>query len=850
MAQGTLNAVQTLRATIGFDVYTKPEVDALLDEKADKTDTYTKEETNSLLDDKADKSTTYTKTEVDNALSLKANSADVYTKTEADALLDEKADADAVYTKTETDTLLSAKADKSTTLAGYGITDAYTKTETDTLLNGKADADSVYTKQEIDTKIPSSVGSATKPTYVNGGVITECTYELNKTVPANAVFTDTTYSAGNGLNLSGTSFSAKAGTNVTVDGGGINVNGNGAVASADSGLINGGTAYTELRPTLDGTWVKNAQTTATNLQKLEGGIEYLYGLLSHQYDQLKKYINGNYYDYDTDANSKYTKSVPAGAMPWASLDSVGGKTVVWNQLSSMIGSSMVVTSNGVTFTFDSNALTCTLSGTASGGNAVAARGVKVVAGHKYLLKGCPSGGGSNYYQAVSGQLADVGSGAIFTESVGGTRYIIITVANGTNADGLVFRSLLFDLTLMFGAGNEPTTVAEFQQMFPAQYYPYNAGTLLSAGVTEVKSVGKNLADYSGGQGYPSDTTSSTATKRIYEVGKWVKDIAFSNSYVSGRVAVTVGENSISVTTATGGYGVGIPFNCDENTVYSFSFIPQNSTLCAIMWYAKDGTFISNKTIANPTSAGYTYTSPANATQGVLLLTTNQTNVQCSFTNIQIEKSATATTYSPYKKITYPIPAEVQALTGYGWSAGTAYNYIDYERKVFVKCVDKIVLDGTQTIQLTNWRPQTNTVGWGYPASMVNVKKPQTNSDQPNIVADSVMATYYTNLYQNDIRGIGVIQASDNTYSFFVRGDSTLTNSTAINTYLSANPLTVYYELATPIETDISQYLTDDNLIEVEAGGSLTFPNSNGDNYRIPVPSAETYMVDLQSALGE
>ena len=68
---------------------------------------------------------------------------DVYTQQEVDALLDEKADKSDTYTKTETDALLDGKADKSTTLAGYGITDAYTKTQTDNLLNGKADADSV-----------------------------------------------------------------------------------------------------------------------------------------------------------------------------------------------------------------------------------------------------------------------------------------------------------------------------------------------------------------------------------------------------------------------------------------------------------------------------------------------------------------------------------------------------------------------------------------------------------------------------------------------------------------------------------------------------------------------------------
>ena len=40
----------------------------------------------------------------------------------------------------------------------------------------------------------SSVGSATQPIYLNGGTPTACTYTLGKSVPSNAVFTDTTYS--------------------------------------------------------------------------------------------------------------------------------------------------------------------------------------------------------------------------------------------------------------------------------------------------------------------------------------------------------------------------------------------------------------------------------------------------------------------------------------------------------------------------------------------------------------------------------------------------------------------------------------------------------------------------------
>lgn len=57
-------------------------------------------------------------------------------------------------------------------------------------------------------------------------------------------------------------------------------------------------------------------------------------------------------------------------------------------------------------------------------------------------------------------------------------------------------------------------------------------------------------------------------------------------------------------------------------------------------------------------------------------------------------------------------------------------------------------------------------------------------------------------------------------------------------------------LETPIVTDISPLIPDDFLrnIEVEAGGSVTFKNSN-DSYRIPVPSEEEYIVKLSEIGG-
>lgn len=58
-------------------------------------------------------------------------------------------------------------------------------------------------------------------------------------------------------------------------------------------------------------------------------------------------------------------------------------------------------------------------------------------------------------------------------------------------------------------------------------------------------------------------------------------------------------------------------------------------------------------------------------------------------------------------------------------------------------------------------------------------------------------------------------------------------------------------LDTPIITDISTLIDDDFLrnLTVETGGSVTFKNSNGGSYRIPVPSEEEYIVKLSEVGG-
>lgn len=73
-----------------------------------------------------------------------------------------------------------------------------------------------------------------------------------------------------------------------------------------------------------------------------------------------------------------------------------------------------------------------------------------------------------------------------------------------NYDGgeIYYKHLMcIDLTKMFGAGNEPATVAEFVKMFPLDYYDYNVGQLLSLNPTGIKTVGFNAYNHVTGKAY-------------------------------------------------------------------------------------------------------------------------------------------------------------------------------------------------------------------------------------------------------------------------------------------------------------------------------------------------------------
>lgn len=199
-------------------------------------------------------------------------------------------------------------------------------------------------------------------------------------------------------------------------------------------------------------------------------------------DALWKLNQGISYEFQTDDTEAYQKTVPSGAKV-ASIKSIGGKTIVWNQLNLNSGKS--ITKNGISFINNKDG-SWTITGTCSTSNGGSANVLiykfsdKFVSGHKYLVK-ADKYFDENYGFAINGATFPLKKAVIIDYAFNP----VIFVKDKVTVDNVTMRMNIFDITQMFGAGNEPSTPEEFEAMFPADYYPYNAGELMSAPVNEV-----------------------------------------------------------------------------------------------------------------------------------------------------------------------------------------------------------------------------------------------------------------------------------------------------------------------------------------------------------------------------
>lgn len=537
--------------------------------------------------------------------------------------------------------------------------------------------------------------------------------------------------------------------------------------------------------------------------------------LKRRVDALYSIGQGVTHRFETDTDTAYAKTVPTGAK-LMSVKSVGGRSIVWNQL--VQSTSNEITGAGVKATFSNDGIV-TLNGTATTtGNAVSVQPVKNQKGHKYLMVANPLSGVYGKDQLLFSSQSygqdSTGHGAIITnESSNAKWYYTLYVYKDVTYDNVKLQPQIFDLTQMFGAGNEPSTVEEFEKMFPADYYPYTAGEIVSAGTESIVEQGKNLFNFN-----------SAKLNKSY---RYISDVIPDGK--KAVMSLADKDTSVDVSEINIGFANDV---CElDSNVTEFNWVLTNSGLNS-----------------NNSNVSYVHDKSALCRDVFIYPKTDEALAKLlSRYDIQVELGDTPTAYAPYHRNTYPIPEAIKALPGYGWSAGTARNYVDYENKKYVQCVDSVDL-GSLT-----WRYSKMPFGWGdnqwFSAPIQSIKVIPTNTQLANVLCKKYTTRCAYVADGNDFFRVDKSIGQHQGVARVTVLDTACTDATAFKQAMQG--VILYYELATPIVTDISSLIPDDFLrnIEVEAKGSVTFKNSNGDDYRIPVPSEEEYIVKLSEVGG-
>lgn len=288
------------------------------------------------------------------------------------------------------------------------------------------------------------------------------------------------------------------------------------------------------------------------------------------------------------------------------------------------------TLNGVTFTNNGDG-TITVNGTATAGNAtfnlVYKADLLTVIGHKYLLMGCPQGGGyaSKYYlryDSDGGTAAyDIGNGVIFTKTNEKIAYINIRVHTSYTANNLVFKPQLVDLTKTYGAGNEPATVAEFKAKFPNELYPYSPRCWVTSYKTGLIAKTKNLFNINALTPYTPETLpTNTAGK-----------------YNGNIIARASAGNSVSNS------HISLKEFCPDlvaGETYSLSFETNATSAQANIIYLSDTDFSWTRGTSKVITEN-------DLTSEIFFYANYPDLTVATISNFQIEKGTTTTGYVPY-----------------------------------------------------------------------------------------------------------------------------------------------------------------------------------------------------------
>lgn len=258
----------------------------------------------------------------------------------------------------------------------------------------------------------------------------------------------------------------------------------------------------------------NAAALQTEVDRLRGECDNLAAENRKQENRisaLMKLNKGQTYDILPEEGESASRTAPSGAK-YVSVDKVGGKSVVWNQLWNY---GETEKEDGVTFTYENHFYDVVKNTTADNGLLVY---YNVKKNNKYYLSFKASSSDNimltlSLGRALIAKLTENNerySTIITTDAIMPVPRAVIYLysQSGVNCSYRVGNIKVVDLTAMFGVGNEPTA-EQFERMFPADVYPYNPGEIISSRTETITAGAETITT-----GFPELRSAGTAHDEI------------------------------------------------------------------------------------------------------------------------------------------------------------------------------------------------------------------------------------------------------------------------------------------------------------------------------------------------
>lgn len=492
--------------------------------------------------------------------------------------------------------------------------------------------------------------------------------------------------------------------------------------------------------------------------------------------------------YQVDDSVAYRKIVPSGAEEFAQVNKIGGMTYKSKNLIPFpYDFTEPKTAFGVTWTPNADgSITANGTQTSSGSIGLFVNNTNPIFfnGTYSASLGATLPSGCNLYLSATDGLGNVN---IISASSSGKATITnryITNIRFWISSGAVFNNVTFYPML-----NEGDTALPYE--------PYFEG-LRDTAVTELKSEGANLIK-------PPNEKTFTENGVIFTVQD------------DGTVIV---NGTATATTNFRFDTKGGRIFLEKGKTYILSGAPEGDSATTYRLIVQDISYNQNFSNGTPSVAQYTQY------YAFIRVYAGYTANNLIFKPM-LNEGSTPAPYKPYRAEaidTLPIPEEIQALDGYGiGKSETEYNYLDFENNVFKQDYGKVRLLST----LGGYNADNN---WYYIGVSSLGIAPTSRNMLCNLLPSVDIVAYA------EADGIYV----NPSFTHITLRKSDFTTQAEYRQWLADNEVYIIEKLATPIETDISAYLGNDNFIAVEGGGSITAVNE----YEYDAPSTINYIAKV------